>query len=69
MLQVSDTFAKTAAGNMTFLHPKSETLSNEVNRRLVYSTWSIGKGYSKAKKFCTPTARAYQKKCKNSGNM
>ena len=53
MLQVSDTFAKTAAGNMTFLHPKSETLSNEVNRRLVYSMWSIGKGYSRAKKFCT----------------
>ena len=52
VLQVSDTFTKTVAGNMIFTS-KKRTLSYEVNRRLVYSMRSIGKGYSGAKKFCT----------------
>ncbi|XP_068672674.1 uncharacterized protein [Montipora foliosa] len=51
-----------------FCTSKKQTLSYEVNRRLVYSMRFIGKGHSGAKKFCTlmnmpppPTARAYQK--------
>ena len=51
-----------------FWTSKKQTFSFEVNRHLVYSMKSIGKGHSGAKTFCTfmnmpppPTSRAYQK--------
>ena len=44
---------KTVAGNKRFGPQKSRPKSFEVNRRLVYSMRSLGKGQSGAKKFCT----------------
>ena len=64
-------FCKNCGWKHVFWTSKKQTLSFEVNRRLVYSMRSIGKGHSGAKKFCTfmnmpppPTARAYQKNAK-----
>ncbi|EDO44911.1 predicted protein [Nematostella vectensis] len=54
-----------------FFTSKKQAKSYEVNRRLVYSMRSLGKGHSGAKRFCTlmnmpppPTARAYSKNSK-----
>ena len=61
-------FCENCGWKHVFWTSKKQTKSFEVNRRLVYSMRSIGKGHSGAKKFCTfmnmpppPTARAYQK--------
>ncbi|XP_032242888.2 uncharacterized protein LOC116621099 [Nematostella vectensis] len=54
-----------------FFTSKKQAKSYEVNRHLVYSMRSLGKGHSGAKRFCTlmnmpppPTARAYSKNSK-----
>ena len=61
-------FCENCGWKHEFWTSKKQTLSFEVNRRLVYSMRSIGRGHSGGKKFCAlinlpppPAARAYQK--------
>ena len=65
-------FCENCGWKHEFWTSKKQTLSFEVNRRLVYSMRSIGRGHSGAKKFCTfyeyataSNSKGISEKCKN----